>query len=274
MSNIYLPKPATIKDIRRETPDTQTFTLVFDHEEDRNSFTYKSGQIMEVSILGAGEAPISITSTPSRRGFLELCIREVGVVTRAIHSMKPGDQVGLRGPYGNGFRYQEYEGRDILFVTGGIGLIPLRSLINYMFDNRQNYKSITILYGARTHADWCFKEELEEWKNMPDTVVLTTVDRGTEGYTGRVGLVPTLFPLMEHKPATTTSFVCGPPVMIPIVINELLKLGYPDNEIISTLENYMKCAVGKCGHCEIGGKYMCTEGPVFRYHEMKSLGFG
>ncbi len=273
MSNIFLPKPATLTAMHRETPDTVTFTFVFDDEEDRKNFTYKSGQIMEVSVLGAGEAPISITSTPSRPGFLELCIREVGVVTRLIHKLKIGDKVGLRGPYGNGFSYDEYKGRDILYVTGGIGLVPLRSLINYMFDNRQNYKTITILYGGRTHADWCFKEELEEWKNKPDTVVLTTADRGSEGYTGRVGLVTTLLPLMEHKPATTTAFVCGPPVMIPIVINELLKLGYNDHEVVSTLENYMKCAVGKCGHCELGGKYICVEGPVFRYDKMKELGF-
>jgi sulfhydrogenase subunit gamma (sulfur reductase) len=271
MNNIYLPKPATIKDIRRETPDTVTFTLVFDNEEDRKNFTYKPGQIMEVSVLGAGEAPISITSTPSRTGFLELCIKEVGQVTRLIHKMKVGDQFGLRGPYGNGFQYNEYKGRDILYVTGGIGLVPLRSLINYMFDNRSDYGRISILYGARTPSDLCFTEEVEQWKNNPNTEIHVTTDRGAEGYTGRVGLVTTLLPLIKHTPETSTAFVCGPPIMIPIVINELLKLGYKENEVISTLENYMKCAVGKCGHCEIGGKYLCVEGPVFRYNEMKEL---
>lgn len=229
---------------------------------------------MEISVLGVGEAPISITSSPSQQGFLELSIKRVGKLTEVIHQLKPGDEVGIRGPYGNGFPADELKGFDLLFVAGGIGLAPLRSLINWVMDNRQDYGKVKILYGARTPGDIVFTRELTRWAGEPDTEVLYTVDRGDPQWQGNVGLVTQLLHRIELTPATYTAFICGPPVMIPFVIKDLLALGFKEENIISTLENYMKCGIGKCGHCLLGGKYICMEGPVFRYNEMKELGFG
>ncbi|KNZ69835.1 oxidoreductase FAD/NAD(P)-binding domain-containing protein [Thermincola ferriacetica] len=272
--NELTPKPAVIKNIIDETADTKTFTLVFTDPEEQKRFQYKPAQFVEISVLGVGEAPISITSSPSQQGFLELSIKRVGKLTEVIHQLKPGDEVGIRGPYGNGFPADEVKGFDLLFVAGGIGLAPLRSLINWVMDNRQDYGKVKILYGARTPGDIVFTRELTRWTGEPDTEVLYTVDRGDPQWQGNVGLVTQLLPRIELTPATYTAFICGPPVMIPFVIKDLLALGFKEENIISTLENYMKCGIGKCGHCLLGGKYICMEGPVFRYNEMKELGFG
>lgn len=270
--NMLAPKPAVIKNIIQETHDINTYTLNFTDVLDQ--FDYRPGQFVEVSILGVGEAPISITSTPTRKGFLELSIKRVGELTEVIHKLQAGDTVGIRGPYGNGFPFEDIKGDNVLFVAGGIGLAPLRSLINYVFDNRQDYGKVKIIYGARTSKDLVFTRELEHWAGLPDTEVLYTVDNGDDSWKGNVGLVTTLLPRIELTPENYTAIVCGPPVMIPFVINDLIKLGFREDKIISTLENYMKCGVGKCGHCLLGGKYICMEGPVFRYSEMKELQFG
>jgi len=272
--NELAPKPARITKITRETNDTKTFTLVFTNPSDQDAFNYRPGQFVEISVLGVGEAPISITSSPSRKGFLELSIKRVGQLTETIHDLSPGSIVGIRGPYGNGFPFEDVSGNNILFVAGGIGLAPLRSLINYVFDNRTNYGDVKILYGSRNSGELVFTEELDRWSGMSETEVLVTVDRGDEHWQGNVGLVTTLIPRIKLTPESYSAFVCGPPVMIPFVIKDLLKLGFREDKIISTLENYMKCGVGKCGHCLLGGKYICMEGPVFKYNEMKDLGFG
>lgn len=272
--NDLLPLPAIVQKIEEETFDTKTFTLTFKDSAEQENFDYKPAQFVEISVLGIGEAPISITSTPSRKGFIELSIKRVGQVTEEIHKLKEGDQVGIRGPYGNGFPADEFKGFDMLFVAGGIGLAPLRSLINYVLDNRKDYGKVKILYGARSPGDIVFTRELERWTGEPDTEVLYTVDRGEEGWQGNVGLVTNLLPKIDLNPETFAAFICGPPVMIPFVIKELMQLGFKEENIVSTLENYMKCGIGKCGHCLLGGKYICMEGPVFRYNEMKELGFG
>lgn len=272
--NELAPKSAQIINIIPETSDTKTFTLIFEDPEDQKAFQYRPGQFVEISVLGVGEAPISITSTPSRKGFLELSIKRVGQLTEVIHRLKPGDTVGIRGPYGNGFPFAEVKGDNLLFVAGGIGLAPLRSLINYVFDNRQDYGKVKILYGARNPGELVFTRELARWVDEPDTEVLSTVDRGDGEWRGNVGLVTRLIPRIQLTPENYSAFVCGPPVMIPFVIKDLLKLGFREEKIVSTLENYMKCGIGKCGHCMLGGRYICMEGPVFRYSEMKDLGFG
>lgn len=272
--NDLKPKPAIIKDSFVETTDTKTFILSFTDPRDMESFRYKPGQFIEISVPGVGEAPISITSSPSRSGFIELSIKRVGQLTEQIHTLKPGALVGIRGPYGNGFPYKEVTGRNLLFVAGGIGLAPLRSLINYVFDNRKEYGSVKILYGARTPGDIVFTRELESWAGKPDTEVLYTVDKAESTWQGEVGMVTGLIPRIKLTPDNYSAFVCGPPVMIPFVIKDLLAIGFKEENLISTLENYMKCGIGKCGHCLLGGKYLCIEGPVFRYSEMKKLGFG
>lgn len=274
MRNDLMPKPAVIQNIIEETADTRTFTLTFTDPGEQANFHYKPGQFVEISLLGVGEAPISITSSPSRKGYIELSIKGVGELTEALHRLSPGAVVGIRGPYGNGFPFDEVVGDNILFVGGGIGLAPLRSLINYVLDNRHDYGRVKILYGARTPGDMVFTRELAHWAKVTDTEVLYTVDRGDADWQGSVGLVTGLLPRITLTPDNYSAFVCGPPVMIPFVIKDLLKLGFKEDKIISTLENYMKCGIGKCGHCLLGGKYLCIEGPVFKYSEMKNLGFG
>jgi sulfhydrogenase subunit gamma (sulfur reductase) len=271
VKDVYFPDIAIIDGIRNETGDVKTFTMRFKDPDVQENLTYRCGQFFEVSILGIGEMPVSITSTPSRRGFFELSVKNVGLVSSKLHGMSPGSEVGVRGPFGNGFPYKEVFGKELLFVGGGIGLAPLRSLINNVLDNRDNFGRVTILYGSRTPADLVFKDEFEVWKDQPDVTMLVTVDRGDENWTGNVGVVTTLFPKAGIQSSSTVAFVCGPPVMIPFVIRDLLALGFTDDRIISTLERHMKCGVGKCGHCCIGHKYVCVDGPVFSYREMKAM---
>ncbi|UCE50083.1 MAG: FAD/NAD(P)-binding protein [Phycisphaerales bacterium] len=270
MKNVYLPNIAIIDGIRDETGDVKTFTLRF-KDAVQQDLTFRPGQFFEVSIFGVGEMPISIASTPSRSGFFELSVKNVGLVSSKLHNMAPGLEVGIRGPFGNGFPYEEVFGKELLFVGGGIGLAPLRSLINHVLDNRDNFGKVTILYGSRNPADLVFKDEFEVWKEQPDVTVLVTVDRGDEVWTGNVGVVTTLLPKAGIESENAVAFVCGPPVMIPFVIRDLLELGFTEDTIISTLERHMKCGVGKCGHCCIGPKYVCVDGPVFSYRQMKAM---
>lgn len=271
MKDVYFPNIAVIEDFVNETGDVRTFTMRFKDTCFNQSFTYRSGQFFEVSIFGVGEMPISITSTPSRKGFFELSVKNVGLVSRALHSLQVGSEVGIRGPFGNGFPYEEVFSKDLLFVGGGIGLAPLRSLINNVLDNRDHFGRVTILYGSRTSADLVFKDEFQVWQAQPDVTMLITVDRGDEKWKGNVGVVTTLLPRAKFETDKTVAFVCGPPVMIPFVINDLLNLGFTEDTIISTLERHMKCGVGKCGHCCIGSKYVCVDGPVFSYRQMKAM---
>lgn len=270
MSNIYIPSKARIISIADETPDVKTFELqIIDGSKKRPDFL--PGQFIEASYFGVGEAPFCISSSPTKTAAFDITVRSVGSVTRGLHSLKVGDVVGIRGPVGNNFPFDAVRGRDIIFVGGGIGLPPLRSLINYMLDNRDDYGSITILYGARTASDRVYKGELVKWANRGDIDFLDTVDVGEGGWKGRVGVVTILFDEIKPSPKKTTAFTCGPPIMIKFVIQGLLKMGFAPENIITTLERYMKCGVGKCGHCAIGHKYVCLDGPVFSFAEIQKL---
>lgn len=271
MKNEYIVYPAEIEEIRNETFDTKTFKVRITDKELRNSFSYKQGQFMEVSLFGVGEAPISITSSPSRKGFLEFCVRAAGNVTKSIHSLKKGDSLYLRGPYGNSFPFEEIKGKNIYFVAGGIGIAPLRSLINMVFDNRKDFKHIKILYGAKTPDELCFKDELEEWKKIPDTEVWLTVDTPCEGWDCRIGVVTELWKDTHVHPENAVSIVCGPPIMMKFVTMKLTESGFKDKDIVMTLERYMKCGIGKCGHCNIGEKFVCIDGPVFTYEQVEKM---
>lgn len=226
---------------------------------------------MELSVFGVGEAPISITSTPTRPGFLEFAIREVGSVTGALHNLETGDIIGLRGPFGNGFPIEEMRGKNIFFIAGGIGLAPLRSLINYMLDNRRDFGEIDILYGARTPELLCFSEEFEIWRKAPKTHLHITVDDKVAGWKGHTGLVPVLVKELSLPPEDRIAIACGPPVMIKFTIAVLTAMGYAGERMLTSLELKMKCGVGKCGRCNIGAKYVCTDGPVFRINELREL---
>lgn len=272
--NPYLPRPMRIAHITVEssTRDTRTFELEWVNPEDGRAFQYLPGQFAELSVLGSGEAPISITSSPTQPN-LQFCIKRMGVVTTAIHYMKEGDTLGVRGPYGNTFPLDLFKGKNILFIAGGIGLAPLRSVINYMLDDshRKDYKDITILYGARTPGDLLFKYDLKAWGERPDVAYLETVDRAAPGYAGRVGFVPALLDQTAPKPKDTVAITCGPPIMIKYVLKSLTELGFPPEMIITTLEMRMKCGIGKCGRCNIGKYYVCIDGPVFSYAQLQKM---
>lgn len=271
IKNEYIPFPVKIEDIRRETFDTKTFKVKFVDETMVKNFTYKQGQFMELSLIGAGEAPISITSSPSRKGYLEFCIRSIGNVTKAIHDLHKGDVFYVRGPYGNEFPFAELKGKNIYFIAGGIGLAPVRSLMNMVFDNRKDFGQIKILYGAKTPDELCFKEELEAWKKIPNTEVWLTVDKPCDGWGCSIGVVTELWKETEISPKNAVAVVCGPPIMIKFVSLKLLESGFCASDVIMTLERFMKCGLGKCGHCNIAEKFVCMDGPVFTYEQIKKF---
>lgn len=274
MDNPLKPYAATITRIFDETPDVKTFQMVFDDPKVWDHFQHKPGQVAQLSVFGVGEATISITSSPTRKGFLEFSVKRVGLLTGALHQLEAGSKVGIRGPLGNYFPYEEMKGSDLLFIGGGIGLAPLRALIDFVLDkeNRTHYGQVEIIYGARSAADLCFKYDLmERWPQMPGTKVYLTIDSPEEGWDGHVGFVPGYLEEIAPSPKNKYAITCGPPIMIKFVLQALQKLGFPDNRIITTLEMKMKCGVGKCGRCNIGSKYVCLDGPVFYLSQLKEL---
>ena len=269
--NIYLPALATIQEVRPETPDTSTFVVTLDDAKLRDSFTYEPGQFAELSVFGVGECPIGIASSPTWKGFLEFCVRAVGTVSNAIHNLEAGDKLGVRGPLGNSWPYEEIRGQDLLFIGGGIGLPPLRSLIRYVLDKRDDYGAVEIIYGARSPADLVYKQELKEWDERPDVDFHVTVDVGDATWDGPVGFVPPFLKQINPSPKNKVAFTCGPPIMIKLVVQALEEMGYADADIVTTLEMKMKCGVGKCGRCNIGDKYICRDGPVFSFEQLRSI---
>jgi len=269
--NIYLPRMATIQDMRTETIDVTTFRVTIDGSDGAGKLEYKSGQFAEVSVLGVGEAPISISSSPTRPEAIEFSIRRIGELTNALHELEPMDKIGIRGPFGNSFPLEEMAGKELLIIGGGIGLAPLRSVILNVFDNRAKYGKINIIYGARSPQDLVFTSEYEEWQAVDNTRLHLTVDRGDEEWKGNVGLVPTFLREINPSPENTTSITCGPPIMIKFVIEALNELGFSSEHIITTLERRMKCGVGKCGRCNIGSKYVCLDGPVFTLKQLEEM---
>jgi NAD(P)H-flavin reductase len=269
--NIYLPSIATVTEVRPETSDTSTFVVTFDDAKMRESFTYLPGQFVELSIFGVGGCPIGIASSPTEKGFLEFCVRAVGTVTNAIHDLEVGDKLGVRGPLGNSWPTEEVEGKGLLFIGGGIGLPPLRSLIHYVLDNRDRYGAVEIVYGARSPQDLVYKQELKEWEERPDVDLYVTVDAGDESWEGPVGFVPPFLREIDPSPENKVAFTCGPPIMIKLVVEALEDLDYADANIVTTLEMKMKCGVGKCGRCNIGDKYICRDGPVFTFEQLREI---
>jgi len=269
--NAYLPHIAVIEKIIDETYDVRTFHFNFKDEKLREEFTFESGQFALVSVLGIGEAPFSISSSPTRRDHLECSIRQVGRLTRALHRLGEGAEIGFRGPYGNSFPLDFLEGKNLVFVGGGIGLAPLRSLIWNVVDNRDRYQNIDIIYGARSSTDLCFRYDLEAWDKDKTIDMVTTADKGDEVWTGRVGLVPVVLEQAAPSASNAVAIVCGPPIMIRFTLPVLEKLGFTPEQMLTTLEKRMKCGVGKCGRCNIGNLYVCRDGPVFSYAQIKGF---
>ncbi len=267
----YIPRVARVAETSKFTTTEAWYRLEF---EDGGGIEYKAGQFMEVGMFGLGEAPISICSGPGRgkRDDLEMCIRAVGDVTNAIHRLKAGDSVAVRGPFGNGFDMDSVAGMDLLFVAGGLGLAPCRSFIQAALDQREKFNRVTILYGARTPGDLLFRDDLEAWSKRKDCEFLLTVDRGDEKWKGNTGVITTLFRKMAKvDPARTVAFIIGPPVMFKFAVLESLAMGLRKANIYCSLERRMKCGLGKCGHCQIRNIYVCQEGPIFNYAEVTRL---
>ena len=269
MTNPYEPQLATIEKIVEETWDTKTFRAVFNDPEYRDSFTYEPGQFQLVSAFGIGEATFCLTSTPTRKGYVEFSVKRVGSVTQALHDMSEGAVVGIRAPLGNWFPYKEWKGKNLLFVGGGIGMAPMRALLNFCLDNRNDYADITTIYGARTPGDMCYTYEYDDWRNKGKLYL--TVDAGDDDWKDHTGHVPGYLKELAPSPANTVAITCGPPIMIKFALVEFADLGFTDEQIYTTLEMKMKCGIGKCGRCNIGSKFVCIDGPVFSNAEIKDL---
>ena len=276
MKNPYIPYPVTLEEVivENDAGDLKSFRLCFDKEEDRKAFNYMPGQFAELSIFGSGESPFGIASSPTEDGSLLFTVKRAGQVTKELHDSEPGRKLGVRGPLGNAFPWDDMEGKNIVIVSGGFAFTTLRSAITYMLheENRKRFGALTVVYGAREPGELLYKKTLEEWDANPAINLIVTVDRAPEdGWDKEVGLVPNV--LKEAAPATESAIalVCGPPVMIRFTAPVLLELGFEKEDIILSLENRMKCGIGKCGRCNIGPKYVCVDGPVFSYAQLEAL---
>ena len=269
--NVYLPHIAVVEKIIEETPGVITFHFNFKDEKLKKEFTFESGQFGEYSIFGVGEATFCISSSPTRRDHLEFAVQKVGRVTNALCRLGIGAEIGFRGPYGNSFPLDFLQGKNLVFVAGGIGLAPLRSLIWNVIDNRDKYGNIDIIYGARSPDDLCFKYDLDAWEQDKTVKITTTVDKGDESWTGNVGFVPQILEQAAPTAQNVAAIVCGPPIMIRFTFPVLEKLGFTPEQMITTLEKRMKCGIGKCGRCNIGDIYVCRDGPVFTFAQIKSF---
>jgi sulfhydrogenase subunit gamma (sulfur reductase) len=266
--HIYAPRMYEVKGVISLTEWEKLLDIKIPEGEELG---HSPGQFVELSILGVGEAPISVCSSPTKKGSFELTIRKAGAVTSASHELQIGDYVGIRGPFGRGFDIERLKSHNILAIAGGIGLAPLRSMINYIIDKPLDFGTLTILYGCKEPAEILQYDDLERWKKLGNVDFRMTVDRADNNWKGNVGLITTLIPPLKINPLRTYALIVGPPVMYRFVIKELLtKKSLPEEHIVLSLERMMKCGVGKCGHCTIADKYCCTDGPVFFYPEIKS----
>jgi len=269
--NVYLPHIVVIDKIIEETPSVRTLHFNFKDEKLRKKFTFESGQFAELSIFGIGETTFCISSSPSRNEHLECAINRVGLVTNAMHRLGVGAEIGFRGPYGSSFPLELMWGKNLALIGGGIGLAPLRSLIWNVLDNRDKYGNIDIIYGARSPTDLCFKYDLDSWNRDKTVNMTTTVDKSDENWTGKEGFVPTVLEQVAPSAKNAIAVVCGPPVMIRLTFPVLEKLGFLPEQMITTLEKRMKCGIGKCGRCNIGNLYVCRDGPVFTYAQIRNF---
>jgi len=265
--NIFLPSETTILKIKQTTNQEKHFTLKY---TDDSKMFFEPGQILEVSLFGYGEIPIGIASSPTRENSFDIVVRTVGRVSTAINQLKEGDSLYIRGPYGNGFKLEKLRNHPILIVAGGIGVCPTRSLIQYIMDRRDEFKTFTLFYGTRDPSQQLFLEDLKQWRSSDKIEYYETVDKADENWSGSVGVITELF----NKTSITKDarvIICGPPIMFKFVLKELEKIGIPNNHIFVDLERRMKCAIGKCGHCQINDKTVCLDGPVFAVSDIIDL---
>lgn len=275
MKNPYLPISMVVKKTNVETTDRmlRTLELSFSNEEDAKSFRFIPGQFCELSVLGKGEAPFGIASSPTENGSLKFTINKAGVVTTALHHLEEGSEVGIRGPLGNAYPIDLFKGKNVLVIGGGFAFTTLRSLIVYLLhpENRSKVNEITVIYGARMPGLLLYKEELNQWEKRSDLKLVVTVDWGDKDWKGKVGLVPNVLEEVAPTSENTYAVICGPPIMIKFTFPKLMTLRFPNERIYTSLEKRMKCGIGKCGRCNIGPLYVCKDGPVFSYARLEKL---
>jgi sulfhydrogenase subunit gamma (sulfur reductase) len=280
MQNPYIPMPVEVTKIvtEVETNDIKTFRLAFVNKEDEERFQYLPGQFAELSILGKGESPIGIASSPTQPGYIEFTVQRAGtlvtgIVTTALHDLDVGARIGVRGPLGNPWPIEYLEGKNVVVVGGGFAFTTLRSLIHYMLheNNRSRFGDISVVYGARTPGLLCYKEELAAWEKRKDIQMHVTVDKGDATWKGREGFVPTVCKEVGPSPENAVTVICGPPIMIRFTLPVFFDLGFAKENILTSLEMRMKCGIGKCGRCNVGHKYVCKDGPVFSFAELDRL---
>lgn len=275
MNNPYEPSPAQIEDIIIENgaKDIKTFKLHLANKKDREDFKYMPGQFAELSILGAGECPIGIASSPTEKGYLLFTVKRAGIVTTRLHHAEVGEIIGLRGPLGNTYPMDIMEKKNVLIVGGGFAFTTLRSTINYITDssNRNRFDDIVVIYGARSPGELLYKNELWQWEKQDNLEIIVTVDKGDKNWPRREGFVPSVLKEVAPTSNNTIALVCGPPVMIKFTLPVLKDLGFTSESIFLSLEMRMKCGIGKCGRCNIGCKYVCKDGPVFSYAALQGL---
>ena len=270
-ANPYLPEVATVSERIQETAQIVTLRLVLDDPTKMKNFTFQPGQVGQLSVFGDGEATFVINSPPSQKDYLQMSVMKAGEVTGAIHKLAAGDKVGLRAPLGNFFPYEQWKGKDVFFVGGGIGMAPIRTIMLHLLDNKKEYGKISLLYGARSPKDMAYSYELDTWLNSGNLDATLTIDAPFEGWKHKVGLIPNVLLELAPKPNNCVAVLCGPPIMIKFTLQALQKLAFPDEQIFTTLEKRMKCGIGICGRCNIGHKYVCVDGPVFSLAELKEL---
>ncbi len=264
-----LPRPFVIKRVRRETEDT--FTLELEPTGRDDGFSFTPGQFNMVYVFGVGEIPISISGDPARPTTLIHTTRAVGTVTKAMDKLRRGDTLGIRGPYGSPWPLDKAVGRDVVFVAGGIGLAPLRPALYHVVSNRERFGKVVLLYGTRSPADILFREELETWRARFDLDVYVTVDRAMSGWRGNVGVVTTMIPKAPFDPRNAVAMVCGPEIMMRFTAAEMIKRGVDIRDVSVSLERNMKCGIGLCGHCQFGPVFVCKDGPVFPYAQVRDM---
>lgn len=276
-TNPYIPYPVVIDrvTVENEARDIKTFRLVFRDPADRQRFAFKVGQFAELSLLGFGESPIGIASSPLDRDYVEFTVKRyaTGVVTAELHHSEPGRTMGVRGPMGNGYPLEKMKGKNIVVISGGFAVTTLRATLRYLLhpDIRAAVKNITVIYGARSPGELCYKEEFTAWSQRKDIAVTLTVDKEAPGWKGRVGFVPAVVADVKPSPRDAVCLICGPPVMLKYTVPELTKLGFKPEDTYLSFEMRMKCGIGKCGRCNIGPKYVCIDGPVFSLAEVSAL---
>jgi sulfhydrogenase subunit gamma (sulfur reductase) len=266
--NPFIPMVGTLSAVTNLTYDIKLFNIRIDDPSVRERFDYRPGQFGFVSAFGVGEAPFGISSMAAENRGVEFAIRRVGTVSNALHRLKAGDKVGIRGPHGNYFPLGDYRGKDIVIIGGGIGMAPLRPVINTIIQDRESYGDLLIINGARSPDDLVFTSEFDKWAGAPRTRLVLTVDRGDKNWPGRVALIPAVIKELAPKAAQAVTIICGPPIMIKFTITELKALGFSNGQIVTTLEGKMNCGMGKCCRCNVGEKYVCKDGPVFTYEQI------